>query len=188
MRFPQLARLSKFRLTADLHRCPAHPKVADRPLAAGHQRQLSGRLADHAEFIQLNHAWNAEPNAPDPHVSVVGSDVLVTFYVNAFRFPQFAEDTTATLRFKNCERYRLGPTNDEGWDMGKCRFSQLAPAWGEFYAISGEAELLLSPVDWIVVSTAIRAGVGKHFLFYFRDATFECVSDGWEVELPSVPS
>lgn len=85
-----------------------------------------------AKFVQLNHGWNADPNAPEPSVRVAGSDVSVTFYVNAFQFPEFVEGTKATVRFKNCQRFRVGPTNDEGWYMGKCRFSRLAPAWGEF--------------------------------------------------------
>ena len=140
------------------------------------------------KFSQLNRGWNADPNAPVPRVSVIGTDVLVTFYVNAFQFPGFVEGTTAALRFNNCQRYRLGPTNDEGWYMGKCRFSQLAPAWGEFYAVSGEPDVLLGPTDWIMLAAASRAGSAGHYLFYFRDETFECVADDWEVQLPSTLS
>src|SRR6201998_1588818 len=33
-----------------------------------------------ANFLQLNVNWNAEPNAPDPHVDVLGDDILLRFY------------------------------------------------------------------------------------------------------------
>lgn len=138
-----------------------------------------------ATFIQLNEGWNADPNAPEPAVFVSGPDVSVTFSVNAFRFPELSEGTKATLRFKNCHRFRTGPTNDEGWYTGKCRFSRLAPAWGEFYAVSGAPELLLAPSDWVANPNAPHAGPAKHYLFYFKDETFECMADDWQVELPA---
>lgn len=134
-------------------------------------------------FIQLNHGWNADPNAPEPILSVDGSELLLQFYVNALQFPEFVEGSSATVRFKTCNRYRLGPTNDEGWYLGQCRFSRSAPSWGEFYQITGDPELLLAPTDWRALS-AIDRPESKHYLFYFRDETFECLADSWEVELP----
>ncbi len=131
-------------------------------------------------FKQLNVGWNAEPNAPDPVVAIDGCDVLLTFFVNPFRYPEFEEDELGMLRFKDCTRYRLGSTNDEGWYRGQCRFSGLAPEWGEFYLVQGDAMLLDAPTDW----KAVCAGGGprQHFLFYFRDNTFECAARQCVVE------
>jgi hypothetical protein len=126
-------------------------------------------------FAQLNEGWNAEPNAPEPKVEIAGSDVLLSFFVNAFQFPEFKEEEVGILRFVNCERYRLGPTNDEGWYRGQCRFSKLAPKWGEFYLVSGDAQFVSAPQDWKVLKPNKHSG--KHFLFYFRDNTFECVAE-----------
>jgi hypothetical protein len=136
-----------------------------------------------ATFQKLNEGWNAEPNAPSPSVEVHGKDVLVKFFVNPWQFPEFKEDEIAILRFVRCERYRLGSTNDEGWYLGQCRFSKLAPNWGEFYLVQGDAELLDVPKDWRSVRPQSRAG--RHFLFYFRDETFECVAEDCIIE-PSV--
>jgi hypothetical protein len=133
-------------------------------------------------FVQLNDGWNAEPNAPEQRVFVDGGVVAVRFLLNPFKFSKYQEGDEATLRFMGAERYRLGPTNDEGWRMGQCRFSKLAPAWGEFYEVFGESALLSAPSDWHVVS-GTRAE--RHFLFYFRDETFECVAQEWSVELPA---
>jgi hypothetical protein len=66
-------------------------------------------------FAWLNVDWDAEPNAPDPRVVVSGADVLLEFVANPYQFPRFHEEQLLRLRFEHALRYRLGPTNDEGW-------------------------------------------------------------------------
>lgn len=97
------------------------------------------------QFRQLNEGWNADPNVPNPIVQIEGCDVVLTFFANAFRFKAFSEGQRIRLRFTGARRYRLGPTNDEGWYLGQCRFSGEAPAWGEFYEVSGDCKLERSP-------------------------------------------
>ena len=143
----------------------------------------AGTVDMKATFKKLNEGWNAEPNVPVPSVEVQGEDVLLKFFVNPWQFSEFNEDEIGILRFVQCERYRLGFTNDEGWYLGQCRFSKLAPEWGEFYLIQGDAALLDAPKDWQHVLP--QNGAGRHFLFYFRSDTFECVADHCIIE-PSV--
>lgn len=131
-------------------------------------------------FRKLNAGWNAEPNAPEPNVLIDGCDVVLTFLANSFQFPRFAEGQRLCLRFANARRFRLGSANDEGWYQGQCRFSGEAPAWGEFYEISGDLRLERCPNDWHVVGD--RRTSGRHFLFYLRDETFECDADDWSLE------
>jgi hypothetical protein len=132
-------------------------------------------------FLQLNVGWNAEPNAPGPQVEVLGKDILLRFYVNPFQFEEFEEGEVGFLRFANCVRFRLGPTNDEGWYRGQCRFSNIAPEWGEFYEVIGDDTSTNGPTDWRPVSTK-STGELHHFLFYFRDDTFECVAERCVIE------
>ncbi len=127
-------------------------------------------------FQQLNAGWNAEPNAPEPTVVVGGENVTVLFRLNCFMFPQFSAVDIGRLRFTSCRRYRLGSTNDEGWYRGQCRFSHVVP-WGEFYEITGDLRLARCPNDWVEVSPTERSL--RHFLFYFRDETFECEAAHW---------
>jgi len=131
-------------------------------------------------FRKLNEGWNAEPNAPDPRVAVSGCDVLLRFLLNPFRFTCSAEDDVGVLRFVNSDRFRLGATNDEGWYRGQCRYSKLAPAWGEFYEIIGPGSQLMDPPDWQIAGGGSTSS--RHFLFYFRDETFECFADDWTFE------
>jgi hypothetical protein len=137
-------------------------------------------------FHKLNEGWNAEPNIPNPFVEVEGEDALLKFCVNPWQFPEFRKDEIGVLRFIGCQRFRLGPTNDEGWYLGQCRFSKLAPGWGEFYLVNGDAELLDAPEDWQTIHSQRKPG--KHFLFYFRDDTFECVAERCEIEPSAVNS
>lgn len=132
-------------------------------------------------FRQLNDGWNAEPNAPHPKVSIEGQDVVVSFRMNSFQFPQFGSVDIGRLRFVHCQRYRLGATNDEGWYRGQCRFSNRAPSWGEFYEVSGDLRLAECPDDWIELGSAVETS--RHFLFYFRDETFECDASDWRLEV-----
>jgi hypothetical protein len=123
-------------------------------------------------FKKLTTDWNAEPNAPMPQITFWDRDIVLSFYLNAFAYPEFKEGDIGQLRFRNCWRYRLGPVNDEGWYRGQCRFSKKAPAWGQFYEVSGDLILDACPKDWKEVSWKDDAVV--HYLFYFRDGQFEC--------------
>jgi hypothetical protein len=127
-------------------------------------------------FVQLNDGWNAEPNAPAPVAFRSGDAVILEFDLNAFRFKSFTEGDRGRLVFRRCWRYRLGSTNDEGWYLGQCRFSKIAPAWGQFYEVDGDLKLESAPNDWMAIGPEPRAPA-KHFLFYLRDQTFECDAD-----------
>jgi len=70
----------------------------------------------------------------------------------------------------------MGPTNDEGWYLGQCRFSGKAPEWGEFYAVLGEPHSADGPNDWVLIE-GYSDTKRTHFLFYFRDETFECLAE-----------
>ena len=132
-------------------------------------------------FTKLSIDWNAEPNSPDPTVTVAGRDVLLAFYMNAFQFARFNEEDMGILRFENCRRYRLAPTNEEGWYQGQCRFSKMAPAWGEFYEVSGDLLLDRCPEDWVDIGP--RTSAQKHFLFYLRDHQFESDAESWTLTI-----
>ena len=130
-------------------------------------------------FRKLNEGWNAEPNAPDLKVKLEGQTLELRFLLNPWQFPDYAEGQYGRVVFTGVTCCRLGSTNDEGWYRGQCRFSRLAPAWGEFYEVGGDLLLEKSPNDWIQV-VGSDSGHNNHYLFYFRDQTFECDADEWQ--------
>ena len=137
-------------------------------------------------FTKLNDGWNAEPNAPHPHVRRRNADLVLEFYMNPWQFPEYNEEDIGILTLTNCWRYRLGDTNDEGWYRGQCRFGKRAPRWGEFYEVEGDLLLDRGTPDWHVVRRPTESS--RHFLFYFRDETFECDADDWSLEVVAQPS
>lgn len=137
-------------------------------------------------FIKLNENWNAEPNAPYPSIETFASTLDLRFGVNPWAYKGFTEGDQIVLTFRGCTQYRLGATNDEGWYRGQCRFSKLAPEWGEFYEIKGptqdhRARGWFDLGKWITEPT-------RHFLFYFRDDTFECKAIDWSMRIERVES
>lgn len=85
------------------------------------------------EFTRLNWDWNAELNVPDERVVVSGTDVVLDFALNYMLYPLFADGQRGYLRFRSASRWLLSAVNDHGWHLGQCRFSKLAPGWGELY-------------------------------------------------------
>lgn len=102
-------------------------------------------------FVQLNDGWNAEPNAPEPVVVTNGKAVELTFVLNSQAYDA-TEDEKGRLTFDGCALWRLGSTNDEGWYSGQCRYSGIAPAWGEFYELLGQDDRQPEPSDWHILS------------------------------------
>jgi hypothetical protein len=144
-------------------------------------------------FTKLNDGWNAEPNGQEPQVSVGAGELLFTFLLNGLRYPECEAAEKGILRFPGCWRYRVGGPNEEGWYRGQCRFSRLAPAWGEFYEVQGDllldfvpdpaafrsrgVQLEPRPLRWVTVGEP--EPTSRHFLFYLRDQTFECDAADW---------
>ncbi|KQX32561.1 MULTISPECIES: hypothetical protein [Ensifer] len=127
-------------------------------------------------FIQLNENWNADPNVPAVEVRAAGSLIQLCFRLALWGHPA-REDEIGYLTFGGCQAWRLGATNDEGWFRGQCRYSRLAPKWGEFYELVGDDPLRDQVSSWRPAPMPETAN--RHFLFYLRDDTFECLARDW---------
>jgi hypothetical protein len=130
-------------------------------------------------FTKLNHGWNAEPNCPNVEITVEDDTLTLSFRANPYLFPQFVNGQIIQLRFSDVWRYSHGGANLDGWHMGQCRFSGIAPSWGEFYEVDGDLRLDQFSDEWCLVTNSPKPNL-KHFLFYFRDDTFECDAVSWE--------
>ncbi|MBB2704645.1 MULTISPECIES: hypothetical protein [Rhizobium] len=145
--------------------------------------------------LQLGQGWVAEPNAPEPQVSVEGSSVNVRFrssravhdrkprgILRALSLfsktrPMF-EEAWGTLRFVGCSRWRWDSTNDHEWYKvdGHGRYSGVAPRWGEFYELIGP-DPDRDAVSWEKIGADTVSS--RHFLYYFRDETLEFMAEEW---------
>lgn len=134
-------------------------------------------------FEQLNIGWNAEPNAPELQIKVVDTDVVIEFYLNAYMYEQFCKGDKARIVFHDCLQYRNGYPNDEGfYSYGQSRFKKYGVKWGEFYKVKNSNWKKEFPNPIVVNETKAKR---NHYLFYFRDETFECIATSYNMEIIS---
>ncbi|MBQ8836947.1 MAG: hypothetical protein IJ002_05520 [Clostridia bacterium] len=156
-------------------------------LESGSEEQLSkyldaNRLERLPQFERINLGWNAEPNSPHLQVLMDGNNVVVEFVLYAIhKYKGFQESAKARITFKECVQYRVGAPNDEGFYVyGQSRFKKYEVQWGEFYQVHNSNWQNDFP-DAVV--TGIAGERTNHYLFYFKDETFECISSSYEIEI-----
>ncbi len=137
------------------------------------------------QFRKLSNDWNADPNAPVPQYKFTGDSLLVRFRPNKFKYPDFSRRNYLYLVFVGCSRFRFTPINDHAWYAGDCRFSKLAPEWGEFYQVDGDFREEQENTPWINKGPIIASS--NNYLFYFRDETLECSALMWKLEKDEMP-
>ncbi|WP_164472677.1 hypothetical protein [Cohnella candidum] len=142
------------------------------------------------KYEQLNKDWGAEPNSPDPEIEINYNSRTLTlhFYLNAFMYENVEEEDRGVLEFHNCYLFRLGPTNDEGFYKGDCRFSRSGISWGEFYKLEESGWESDFPSDKVMIASVDEISKLNHYLFYFRDETFECIAEGFDFKALQVNS
>ena len=132
-------------------------------------------------WTKLNTTFDAEPNAPEPRVHVYGNIITVRFFLNSFIWKDVEAGEEAVLTFRDVFMYRLGPTNDEGFYKGQCRFSSSGIEWGHFYELEQSDWRNSFPEDRVVVDPTMAEMPGlRHYLYYFRDETFECLAKSYD--------
>mgnify|MGYP000489436363 CR=1 FL=1 len=128
------------------------------------------------KYIKLNKNWNAEPNAPDPVISESDQSIKLTFLLNSFVYQHIDDDDTGSLEFFEVYAYRLGSTNDEGYFRGQFRFKNEQLPWGQFYELIDSNWKKDFPLDMVILNDAINKSNLRHFIFFLRDETFECLA------------
>jgi len=131
-------------------------------------------------YTKLSEGWNAEPNAPFEQIEIVHTEVRLRFYLNHMLYKQFQEEDVGIVTFTGCSRWRQGIDNDYAFfhQQPSSRYCRLLPKWREFYELAGEDPLRDQPKDWSRIGSETVASA-RHFLFYFRDSSFEFIAGDW---------
>lgn len=130
------------------------------------------------DSLQITTDWNADPVSPEIELKIDGIDLIMEIYLNHYQFNQFNEGDKVKIRFKDCAKYSLNTCNDEGYNYGQYRIKPTELVWGEFYEIkNGLDRNMPHPVVKIQNDNQER----KHFLFFFKDETFECLASDFEL-------
>lgn len=130
-------------------------------------------------FIKLNHNWNAEPNVPEVQLKVEVNTIFLEFYLNG---EDFNEGHKGILKFINCHKYSFNSMNDEGYYLGQYRYKHTELPWGEFYKIDTDWEVDF-PDSSIELEKIKSKNHLNHYIFFFRDNTFECVAEDFEFSI-----
>lgn len=135
-------------------------------------------------YTILTTDWNAEPNAPETALTVDKNFVTLDFFVNYFIYEKFKEGDKARLTFLNCLKYAFNAMNDEGYYKGHYRYKYTDLPWGEFYKLNTSWQ-----TDFPAKHTALPEKIEKenlhHYIFFFKDNTFECVAESYQLEFYS---
>jgi len=131
--------------------------------------------------VKLNQNWNADPNSPEPKIKVLTNKVCLDFFLNYFIYDHINEGQMGQLVFNNCYCYRLGSPNDHGFYLNQFRYGPNDIKWGEFYELFDSNWQKDFPADKIILDKDFKLNSNlKHYLFFFRDNTFECIATGYE--------
>ena len=136
-------------------------------------------MAKVIDLIQLSNNWNAHPVSPEVNLQIVGKNLIMEIYLNHYMFDSFVEGDKARITFENSSKYSLNSCDDEGYYYGQYRINWKQLEWGEFYEIiSGLERKLPKPIAQLSDDSDNK----RHFLFFFKDETFECLADNYKVE------
>ena len=131
------------------------------------------------EYIQITTNWNADPVLPKIELTIDRTDLIMDIYLNHYVFDNFKKGDKVKIRFKDCTLYSLNTCNDEGYYYGQYRTNPNELPWGEFYEIiCGLDRNMPNPIVEIVNDNSNK----KHFIFFFKDETFECLASDYELE------
>lgn len=132
------------------------------------------------KYIKLNRNWNAEPNAPDLQLYVSGKEVSLDFKLNPFAFEYIDGTDKGKLEFNNVHAYVNNATNEEGYYRGQYRFQNHLLPWGEFYELFDSNWETDFPREKVEIQPNGDLESARHFIFFFKDSTFECIADSFD--------
>jgi len=128
------------------------------------------------KYTKLNRNWNAEPNAPDAKISLMKGGIELSFLLDPLQFEHIDEGDIGKVAFDRVHAYRWDSTTDAAYAQGQFRFKNDQLPWGEFYELKHSKWKSDFPADKIVVDALVDQNEIRHFIFFFKDKTFECLA------------
>jgi hypothetical protein len=152
---------------------------------------------DKDEVIELENAPQSSVGAPNPMVVAGEHDVLLAYCVQddsddwdgtSVRIVGIdtEHERIAVVRFKRCSAHMLGPPNDEAFGGHPLADRGLRP-YGAFEIRESSWVRKLERMNTVHPYHDKHRFMRdkKHFVFSFHDTTFECVAEGFTVDVSS---
>ena len=131
------------------------------------------------KYVKLSTNWNADPNSPNEKIVIESNRVTLEFNMNYYIYDHFKEGDRGHIKFEGCHKLSYNTTNDEGYFRGQYRFNQLELPWGQFYEVESDWENNFHKNN-IVLGYRFPQIKYKHFIFFLRDNTFECIAENFK--------
>lgn len=145
---------------------------------------------------QLNTCYQSDPNTANPIIELYKNQLTLKFQLNT-EIHGFMQTDIGKITFANCLMFRVGSPNDEGYTSvqeegiryspwNKIDFPQIK--WDSFYEV--ESSDWSSIIDYEgytnnkLMETVKDKSKFKHFAFFMKEATFECVAESYIEEIP----
>ena len=131
------------------------------------------------KFKKLNKNWNADPSATQESIIQSEEGIELHFNLNSFLFEHIEEGEKGKLEFYDVYAYRNGPSNSEEISKRKIPLKVDQIPNGDFYELLDSKWKTDFPSDKIIVDETKKTIKLRHFLFFLKDTTFECLASDY---------
>ncbi len=131
---------------------------------------------------KINSNYESDPNIADPEIKLDEDNITLFFALNYFIF-KFKEGSVGSIFFKKVRCYRIGKPNDEGFFLNehelwnKDNFPE-GIVWNHFYEAENVPKEHFD--SFRQVADFEKAEVLHHYVFFMKEATFECLAESFE--------
>jgi hypothetical protein len=150
---------------------------------------------DKDQVVELKEVPQSSVGAPNPIVLAGEHDVLLAYYLQdtpegwdgrTVRIvgTDAEGESVAVVKFKRCTAHMFGPPNDEAFSGHPLADRGLDP-YGVFEVKNSSWIRMLERMNAVHPRHDKQRYMEnkKHFVFAFHDTTFECVAEGFTVEI-----
>lgn len=128
---------------------------------------------------KLNKNWSAEPSVLLESIKRTDDGIEVNFVLNSLPYEYIEEGEKGKLEFYDVYAYRNGPSNSEEISKRKIPLKVDQIANGDFYELLDSKWKTDFPTDKIIVDETKKTSKLRHFLFFLKDSTFECLASDY---------
>lgn len=128
---------------------------------------------------KLNKNWSAEPSVPLETIKRTDDGIEVNFLLNSLPYEYIEEGEKGKLEFYDVYAYRKTASNLEEISKRKIPLKVDQIPLGDFYELLDSKWKTDFPTDKIVVDESKKTSKLRHFLFFLKDSTFECLASDY---------
>ncbi len=145
---------------------------------------------------QLNTSYQSDPNTANPNIELHKNQLTLKFQLNT-EMHEFKQTDIGKITFVKCLMVRVGSPNDEGYTSAQEEGVRYSPwnkidfpqiEWGSFYEVESSDWSSITDyegyTDNKLMETVKDKSKFKHFVFFMKEATFECVAESYTEEIP----